>query len=277
VTNPSGNFNEVTGVTDREEHVFDTGNVTGLWTWHWENVWTENNVHLWVPEASPVTYEIFSAPSRPLPVSSARPLAFWQTNTVELGRLIPITLGEGTQRIVVGDVQRARDILSGDLALVESGHPGKALVCHVPDGDKSRVRLLLVGASAVPGLVAQGGSVDESAAMGALLSQLLAVKLNIAAAAELGESLPDALVYASTESVADVVARSDALVVTGTNLCSVDASVLSEIVRLTRLLDAINDAEVSYHLFSPVAPATITPSRKAPSLPQVGPAPNVTR
>jgi hypothetical protein len=98
--------------------------------------------------------------------------------------------------------------------------------------------------------------------MAALLRELLAVKLNIAAAAALGENLLDALVYASTESVAEVVAMSDALVVTGTNLCGLDATMIAEIQRMAEAAHKLT-AQRGFHRTAPPS-ACGTPSRDRP-------------
>ncbi len=64
VDNVSGNH--VTGFPNRmdtEEHTFQfPAGSDGSWEWRWTNVFTENILHLWVPEASPATYHLYGQP-----------------------------------------------------------------------------------------------------------------------------------------------------------------------------------------------------------------------
>jgi hypothetical protein len=175
VDNASGNFDS--GGTDRdlEAYRLSPPNIMpGFYVWYWDNVWVQNNLHVFAPEGSPVTYELLAPASlvtgqgRVTP-SSASLRADWVNATTS--SLLPIVLGS-----------------------LENGTPAGSSVL-VSSSSSARAILL-----------------TTSTPLDQVRGELLAAKLNIARAAGAGELLSSALLYGVATSVRATLAEADALV-----------------------------------------------------------------
>lgn len=175
VENPSGNFDSAGTDRDLEAYRLSAPDIVpGFYVWYWDSVWVQNNLHVFAPEGSPVTYELLAPASlvtgqgRVTP-SSASLRADWVNATTT--SLLPIVLGS-----------------------LESGAPAGSSV------------LVSSSSSARAILLATSTPLDQ------LRGELLAAKLNIARAAGAGELLSSALLYGVATSVRATLAEADALV-----------------------------------------------------------------
>jgi hypothetical protein len=114
---PSGNYDVTRGDFGQTESSV-LAPAGGIWQWHWSEVDSVNNIHLFAAAGSPTTFEMFGQPSKRLAESSAQTVAFWQTDSLA-GRL-PQVLGQTAANgsplggsVVVNTVTQARAILGG--------------------------------------------------------------------------------------------------------------------------------------------------------------------
>jgi hypothetical protein len=114
---PSGNYDVTRGDFGQTESSV-LAPAGGVWQWHWSEVDSVNNIHLFAAAGSPTTFEMFGQPAKRLAESSAQTVAFWQTDSLA-GRL-PQVLGQTAANgsplgasVVVSTVTQARSILGG--------------------------------------------------------------------------------------------------------------------------------------------------------------------
>lgn len=170
VRDPSGNFNGAGTPADLERYkVPDAAKTPGQWNWVWGNVFVQNNIHIFAPQASPVVHEIFGAPEQPPVMTSALPLETWR----DLG------VGTPTLPIVLGSVN------ANGTAQGESG--------------------VLSTAAAVTQMI----NAPTSTPFEYLAQTLTISKLNLARATARGERLGEALVQAGRVSVRTLVSQAD--------------------------------------------------------------------
>ena len=100
VDDPSGNF---TGANpDFVTHVVQDKLQTGLYTWHWGNLLTDNTVHVLPVQGSPLLHEFVGSNNDWVSSSSASAPALW--TAAQLSSLLPITLGQsgvGKRKLVL--------------------------------------------------------------------------------------------------------------------------------------------------------------------------------
>jgi subtilisin family serine protease len=243
VSNPSGNNNGV-DVFDEEEHSLDVSSKVGPWEWRWRGVHVQNNVRIWAPFGSPVTFELFGEPAKRLSPSGARPIEYWLSAALE--DFLPITLGSDSTAIVIGDQATALQVLSGESSTFLGTIGKKVTICHHPLTNPDNVQVLYVGARSLPMHIAHGDDVNAPRLISTLAAELLATKLNVADGAARGENLLAAFVYTRTWSVPDVIAAADAALVSGDAVCALSAQQEAAIEELIVLLHAINHAELTY-------------------------------
>jgi hypothetical protein len=114
---PSGNY-QVSPGDFGETEISVASPSGGVWQWHWSEVDSLNNVHLFAAAGSPTTFEMFGQPTKRLPESSAQRLAYWQT--ADLSGRLPQVLGQRGSNgaalgrsVIVSSVAQARSILNG--------------------------------------------------------------------------------------------------------------------------------------------------------------------
>ncbi len=265
-TNPSGNNDGVT-VTDEERLTVSVQGTPGAWEWRWQNVRVQNNVRIWAPVGSPVTYEVFGQPTRRLSPSGAVPVATWIST--DLSSFLPISVA-GTP---VTSASQALAILTHAAPELGGASASHAAVCHRPPGKKgSKVKLLVVGASAVQAHLSHGDSIDPARVMAELYAELLAAKLNVLARTEAGEDLANAFVYTRDISVAEVIAAAEALL-SGQLACAWNPTQTAEAADILVLLRAVNAADVTFfRTLTPFAPASTPkkPTSNPPGQPFAG-------
>ena len=227
-TNPSGNNNGV-DVFDAEELVVDVTGNPGSWEWRWTGVHVENNVRIWAPFGSPVTFELFGEPVTRLSPSGAKPRTYWTTTS--LHGLLPVTLGTGRNALTVCSSSQAVALLKGTDHSFDSNVCGCQHSSRKTSGEDLRLAASFAG-------------------------ELLATKLNVAQGSRHGENLLGAFVYGQTTSVASVVTDSDSALVTGAHACQLTLDQKSTINSLLVFLRAINDAEISFAVPVPAALGT---------------------
>lgn len=179
-TDPSGDYNESTGPGEIEERRVAVNGRRGLWKWRWTDVWTENNVHIWAPQASPTTYRLYGegVTPAPIPLSSARKPEDWLARSNEISAYLPIVLGDTN-------------------------------ACNVSIGSTKVIRTLLDAKAVLNGLGSWYDPLSYTSTYATLMKELLTVKLNVALAQTRGENLRNALVYPGTESVGQVADAAD--------------------------------------------------------------------
>jgi hypothetical protein len=221
----SGDYSSCTGLTSAEDvSVPNAG--AGFYRWRWSDMLTENQVHVEqpVPGAS-FPLRLLPAPFFSLPVSAARGIGFWRNTDDDLSPLLPIVLGELSpegdrlgQTVVVTTDEQARQVLTRG-----------------------------------------GGRVDPGTrAVRNLRSQLLAAKLNMAAAVALGEDFAAARIHGTDFFVGEVAEQSKealAAIDDPTTLAAEERAALTE---LQDLLSMANEAQVSF-LVDPTAEAPADP------------------
>lgn len=93
VSDPSGDFNGAGTSADLERYqVKESDEVPGRWSWQWSGVFVHNNVHMFAPQASPVTHEVFGAPQDPPLLTAARPAVEWAALS-DYAPALPLVLG----------------------------------------------------------------------------------------------------------------------------------------------------------------------------------------
>lgn len=202
---PSGNFDVLApgAPMDIETNVVPLSDIEGFLHWRWFDMFTENNIFVAAPGASPIPLEVFAAPVRAFRFSAARSQGFFGNTRMSLDPFLPIVLGEET--------------LGGSSVLVSSD---------------AQARVVLQ-----PG----GGRVDRfTRAYRNLLVQLLAAKLNIAFTALSGEDFESEFVYGTDQTVGDVIAEADALVAALADPAAMSSEERSAVIRLAILLDTAN-------------------------------------
>lgn len=171
----SGNF-DAAGTDRSIESYFNTADATaGSWLWDWENVWVQNNIHLFTPTGSPASYELVGTTARNRPrhrvtPSSAQSAAIWTSAPVS--QFLPIVLGS----------LESNGTPSGTSTVVASTATARAILA----------------ANATPR--------DQ------LRRELLAAKLNLARAQSVGERLSTGLIYGVSASVRAAIDAADAAV-----------------------------------------------------------------
>jgi len=174
VQNPSGNYDDSGSDHDVEVRRFAGPVTDGSYFWVWGDVFAHNNVHVWAPTGSPVTFELMGRHSERAKLTTAEPLDGWlASGMLETWLSSPVVLGttsssgalEGSS-VVVSNAAQARSILQST---------------SVADIDR-------------------------------LLRELLLSKLNVRRAQSLGERLDTAMVYGVTASLRSTLAAADAAV-----------------------------------------------------------------
>jgi Trypsin-like peptidase domain len=223
----SGNYDPALGQTELEERIVDVSSVTGNVRWRWENVWTDNNIFVFAPPASPVTYRMYgeAAQIQAIPVSSARSADAWRNALSDIPRYLPIVLGRA---YTVGPVQ-------------------------LPAGSSTLV-LSTLQASLILGPNPLKPSLND------FKRELLAAELNLQRATALGENLASAMLDGTTRTVLAVLQDArNALAAR----CVASLGNDSQLVPHTRLLRAINAGQINYRqpaLAEPVpAPGPVPP------------------
>jgi hypothetical protein len=174
VEDASGNFDAAGSDRDLESYRLSNP-APGLYGWFWYDVWSQNNIHIFAPEGSPVTYELMGSASadiagrRRVSPSSAKDVGYWQATT--LTPYLPVVLGS-----------------------LENGAPagGSRFINTVS------AALTVLSADATP--------------RDRVMRELLASKLNLARAASNGERLASGLIYGTTASVRGTMETGDAMV-----------------------------------------------------------------
>lgn len=260
--NPSGN-NDPPNASDTEELVFmvpaaTTPETKRTWEWRWCGVHVENNVRVWAPFGSPVTFELFGGePANRLSPSGARPISYW--TTADLTGLLPITLGRGRDAVTVRNSSSAVAILRRADTDLGGANARKVSVCHkkVFPCHRSSFRhrrpslceafqLIEIGARALPAHLAHGDELADLRLLADLAAELLTTKLNVVEGARRGEDLLAAFVYTRMSSVPEVIAAADRALETGDEACELTTDEADNVNELTALLRAINQAEVTY-------------------------------
>jgi hypothetical protein len=153
---------------------FTTPSSVVYYTWNWHDVWTHNNIHVYVPEnntssTDPAHFAIVAPGARIVPATTARPTTYWQSQSslpVSFPLLVEKRTGCGAQGpVYVTSSSNAQSVLA-------AGSTGTA-------ADKLR-------------------------------AQLLTAELNLAAAAAKSEPLATAYVYSTTTRVSDAMAQAQA-------------------------------------------------------------------
>lgn len=264
--NPSGN-NDGATVTDEERLTVSVQNMPGAWEWRWQNLKVQNNVRIWAPVGSPVTYEVFGQPTRRLSPSGAVPVSTWLSR--DTTAFLPISFAG----LTVGSNSDAQVILSGAAPELGGVRPSSVSVCHLPPGSGgTKAKLLIVGTPALPAHLSHGDTIDALRLMASLFSELLATKLNIVERTAAGEDLAGAFVYTRDISVAAVVADAEA-VLAARSACIWGKSDRDHAFDVLSLLRAINAGEVAYVAPDPAAtaaPAAKKASKAQPSQQFVG-------
>ncbi len=251
-TNPSGN-NDSVNVTDEERLTVSVQGTPGAWEWRWQNVRVQNNVRIWAPVGSPVTYEVFGQPTRRLSPSGAVPVETWLA--ADPSGFLPITIAGRT----VSSAAEALAILARMAPEFGGANSSHVAVCHVPPGQKgAKAHMLVVGAPALQAHLSHGDATGAARIMAEVYSELLAAKLNVVARAAGGENLANAFVYTRNISVSDAIAAAESLLVSQL-ACGWTSANAADILALLR---AINSAEVTF--FMPAAPTVpITSAKQA--------------
>jgi hypothetical protein len=202
VTNPSGNCDATNpGGCDVETRTVFGAVQPGTYIWAWSGVKAHNNIHVFSPFGSPLSYEFTASDEGRAALSAARPLEYWESASIP-SSAVPLVLGS-----------------------------------LLPDGSPAGASLLLETAVDVESyLDSPATELHER-----LVQQALLAKLNLELAAEAGENLLAATVYATTEPVRDVIARADDVIRGPSSLYAT-----SEVERLVTLLRALNAGEVTY-------------------------------
>lgn len=211
---PSGNYDYLTGASDIESGGVATNRFGGMWRWRWENVWTENAIHVWAPRMSPMTLEMFPAPVKPLGVTSVRSKGYWKNHESEVEVYLPVVLG----------------------MLSDTGIPiGSSILVE----DASTAREIFIGTH---------GRLDRgSRAMEHLLAQLLAVKLNVKLEESNGANLESAYIRGISDmSIGEIISIIDGTVASVDNPASLGQSDIVELRNHADLLDLINNGEITY-------------------------------
>lgn len=173
VLNPSGNYDDVGADRDLEARRFAGPVLDGSYDWFWSSVQAHNNIHIWAPTGSPVTFELLGNHTPRAKLTTAEPLAFWlEPGNLETWLGAPIVLGS---------------LASGALE-------GASISVSSP----AQARSILQGAGTQ--------AIDQ------LVRQLLLAKLNVRRAQALGERLDAAMIYGVTASLRTTLQAADALV-----------------------------------------------------------------
>ncbi len=248
-TNPSGN-NDGATVTDEEQLTLSVQNTPGVWEWRWQNVFVQNNVRIWAPVGSPVT---FGQPTRRLSPSGAVPVDTWIS--AGPGALLPLTVGG----VSVNSASQALTLLTRADPGLGGTTAAHVSVCHMPPGKKgTKAKLVVVGAAALAAHLGHGDSVAPARTMADLYAELLAAKLNVVARAAAGEDLAGAFVYTRDVSVAEAISSAEALLADPLP-CGWNTAEAAYAADILTLLRAINAAEVTFF----VPTASVTPSSSA--------------
>jgi hypothetical protein len=241
-TNPSGNNNGDTQ-TDREELKVPISE--GWWIWDWQNVMTHNDVRIWVPFASPAQYQMFTKRSEWRSPSAAIALVNWKTEGVS-SDLLPIAIGSGSNQFVISTSNLAGIVLNASEASVGGAPSGKQTICHGIALGNGKPKLITIAQAAVPAHVAHGDDTSRPTLMSELAAELLAAKLNVAAAHQFGQRLENAHVYGRTVTVASVIAQGDSALRLDVSMCAITDTDVNAVNSIIDLLRAINGGYVTF-------------------------------
>jgi len=241
-TNPSGNNNGDTQ-TDREEVKVPVSE--GWWLWDWYGVHTHNDVRIWVPFASPAQYQMFTKRSEWRSPSAALDVGKWQARSIS-ANLLPIAIGSGSSQLIVSTSSVAGLVLNESDPSVGGAPSGKQTICHgVALGD-GKAKPITVAQAAVAAHVAHGDDTNRPSVMSKLAAELLAAKLNVAAAHQFGQRLEAAYVYGRTVTVASLIAQGDSALILGEYMCGIADTDLGSVEAIVELLRSINGGYVTF-------------------------------
>jgi len=249
--NPSGNNSGFGTLQDTEQLTvpvsatnFPAGQTgTFLWAWRWDRILTHNWIEIWAPVGSPVSYELYTRPTVRRNPTSAKPLAFWQSQAIDPS-LLPIMLGVGPEAIVIATAAQAHSVLSGERIELGGAPSGKQSVCHGAAHGKEE--LITVGSAAVPPFMSHGDDATRPALMSSFAAELLAAKLNLARATQHGEPLAKAHIYGRTDVVPDVLSKADAEIATEVAICSLSSADVLAVTAQRELLRAVDGGRLAY-------------------------------
>ena len=276
-TNVSGNYDFLTTDRDRDDNTVNTNGIGGMWRWHWANVLTENNIHVWPPVASPPRMAVYAQPVQRLKVTGAQPFDYWLGHPAQIDDLLPIRLGTKHSKLKIRDVDDALCILdemNGDHLSRRHGGHGKCGCSDICDGhdhglDGLRSLALLDRHHRFDrrhgkdrchhGCHPHHG--DSLELLRHLAAELLLVDLNVALDASKGQDLTVAFVYGRIERVGDVITMANDIVGVSLRHCSIPKELLDDAELVLTLLDTINAGEVTF-----VDPMLKPPPNATPTL-----------
>ena len=243
--NPSGQYNPgLGGPKDVETFKIDPID-PGIWVQKWSNILSGNMFFISSVDAPEIPLLRLPAP-RPIPaISSAKTRAWWSAQP-QVQQSLPVTLGTGTNLMVVSDAQQAIQLLAASYPGLGGTSSKKTALCHVPPGNPAGATLISVGTPAVPAHVAHGDDKTGPANHALFTAELLAAKLNVVRAAALGEPLADARLLGRLLQVFQVLKVADEHVRSGGEICSQPQLFWDELEDLDVQLRAINASEVTY-------------------------------
>ena len=215
--NPSGNYDLGLGETDAELFSpITAGTVDGIWRWHWGEVNSINNIHMWTPCPADIldaNLETFGLPRVGLPVTGAGSAAYWAEQAAYLAALLPLDLG--------GDDSSSAAPRTAAMTIGLPAAPA-ASSFHMVETVEDALAIL--------------DGIDGTATE-RLAAQLLTARLNVEAGLSVGENLTEGYVQGTHERIGDVITSAAQSLFSG----APDES-------LTALLAAINQKEVTYRI-----------------------------